>query len=211
MPGARVLHLQGRRALRDDVSVEQHTRGNRAPDVDRPVHRRLDGDLLGKRLEPDRLPDAGRARVPDAAVAPALLALRLPAVRGVLDVDDELVLTAGLEVAEVEPEMRVAAAVTADAATVEQHFATPVDGTEAQQRTRAPRHGERAPVAHALVHLGAAPDPGERRLERERHLDRQRLAAERELPCPVEAHPLRARGARERMLSGPGNRAAASR
>ena len=108
------------------------------------------------------------------------------------------------EAAGVEGEMGVPAFVLAEGASVEPHARLPVDAAEAQERPLLPvvRHAKRSPVADALVYLAGRADPGERRLERERHADlAPRLARlELHLPGAVEARPRVARELWERVV-----------
>ena len=108
------LHADGENAVGIDAGVD-------AADV-----------RVGDGLEAHGLPDPGGPRVPDAAARP-LLAARLRALGGILDVDHELVLCGGIEATEVEAEARVAAGVGAGVAAVDVHRRAPVDGPEAQQ------------------------------------------------------------------------------
>src|SRR5205085_9238353 len=85
---------------------------------------------------PAAAPEAGGARVPDAA-ASALLALRLAerVVGGIEHADDDLVLAARGEAAGVEGEMGVPAFVLAEGASVEPHARLPVDAAEADRKS----------------------------------------------------------------------------
>jgi hypothetical protein len=166
-PRVQVVDAQLAGAARDDIASGTDRHGRVRVGAHDPVGSRGQREVadppLRHRLEPDAAPDPGCARVPDL-VAAALLALRLPerVVDRIGDVDDELVLAAGLEPPEVEREMRVPALVRPDVRPVDRHVGAPVDGAEAEQRARAPvvRDAERAPVAQPLVHVGSRADPG---------------------------------------------------
>src|SRR3954454_2086497 len=180
-----------------DAELDIHRLGRRHPRPQRPVDRRLElegGDVRRRdRFDPDGAPDPRGARVPDPAAA-TLLPARLEAMRGVLDVDCELVGLRRVEPAEIEAEVGVAAGVAPDRRPVELDVRAPVDAAEVEEHVQAVprlRDAQHVAVAEALVDLRAAPDAGERRLERERHANRLVPLArlEPDLPHAVEVEP----------------------
>src|SRR5579884_588334 len=125
------------------------------------------------RLQPDRLPDAGRARVPDALAA-ELLAFGLIGaflrVGGVVDGDDKLLRAVRLQGAcDVVGEGGIAASMRTHLLAVDPDRALPVHRAEVEQDMLplpAARHVKGAPIPDALMNLLALADAGESRLER---------------------------------------------
>ncbi|MEJ7791784.1 MAG: hypothetical protein WKF65_07430 [Gaiellaceae bacterium] len=86
----------------------------------------------------------------------------MAALRGIHDIDDELVRAPRVELAEVEREVRVAAVVGADLLPVHRHRCAPVDGAEVEQYARAAPLGRKLatpPVAESLVDFPAESNP----------------------------------------------------
>ncbi len=144
----------------------------------------------GHRLHPDRLPDARRALVEDAAVGHgALFADRLPrGVGAVGDAHDDLLLAAWRQrVGHVGGEGAVPAGVRGDLLPVDVDRGLVVDGAEVQGEPVVladpplRRHLERPAIPHVVL---VALDAGQRRLGGVRHEDafRQGLPEGRSLP-----------------------------
>jgi hypothetical protein len=241
---AAVPHLDG--AL-DDVAVHPHRVVHQQPvagaqpqvqpgagDADGEPHAEVDpqrarvpapldvGDVPRRHLlQPDRAPDAGRARVPDVVrlVPPVLLpARRLEVERVVIGADHQLGAVVPQEVGDIDAERRVAALVGSHVRAADPHVADAVDGAEVQ---------DGAPVAGAAGQPAAVPGavepPGPvhaagRGLRGVGHPDGavERDAADgagevgvgRELPLPVERGPGTAQQrsgvlGRVRVLHGP--------
>src|SRR5262249_19881942 len=144
------------------------------------------GDVRGRdRFEPDGLPDARGARVPDALAA-ELLALGLVSpllgIAGIIDGHDHFLRAAGFHGSgDVVGKGRIAAAVRAHLAAVDPDGALPINRTEVEQYPLVftPfRDLDRPPVPDALVDFLTLADAGECRLERpgDEDFHRQRLA-----------------------------------
>ena len=148
------------------------------------------GDLL----EPDRLPDAGRAVVPDRVRLglPVLLAARLgQVVRIVFGPDDQHVLRrrASQGRGDVGGERRVAALVRGDKQTVDPDLRPVIDRAEVEQHAAAPSAScgrESPPIPDHRVETGLA-DAAGRRFRRERDDDRPVEDIGAIEPVPVEA------------------------
>ena len=86
------------------------------------------------RLQPDRLPDAGRRRVPEAVRLERLLAAVLPAgVRRVIDHDDERIILFTHNICDVRKKRIISACMRADARAVDIYAAFPVHRAKMQQ------------------------------------------------------------------------------
>lgn len=115
-----------------------------------------------------------------------------------------------VEFAEVEREVRVAAAVSADGPAVDRHGRAPVDGAEVEEHVLAIPvlgHAEATWVPEPLVHFAPEPEARKSGLERERDEDLARPAVRLELygPGAVQALPARAHSARHgRLRTGNG-------
>src|SRR5205823_6128016 len=121
----------------DGRGMEQNAHFQRIARSD--VEQRLQEDLLDAhrrgRLQPDSLPDAGRAEVvaADGPAADRLTAARLVAVLRILRADDQSV-RAGPQVGrDLEAERHVAALIAADLAAVYPDGRLVVDGAEVEQ------------------------------------------------------------------------------
>ena len=170
--------------------------------------------ILRHALEPDRLPDAARRGVPDAAAPVALLAEGIDAaLRVVRDGDGQPVLTRDEQLRNIQTERQIPALVVPRGAVVHQHAAALIHRAEVQQHpcaAEALRQRERPLVPERLAASQLETAPGEQALRRKRHEDLPHAAARiflavlhRVVPQAVEAevaipHELRPRILRER-------------
>ena len=144
-------------------------------EVRRPADRRR-SQVARHRLHPDRLPDAGRARVPDRVrlELPVLLAARLgEVVRVVLGAHDDLACARRrTRSRDVERERRVAALVSPTAA-VDPDGRAVVDGAEVEDQSllaRSRRELDRASIPAAAIETGIG-DAARPRFGRKGHPD----------------------------------------
>src|SRR5207237_8146973 len=158
----------------------------------------------GQRVEPDRLPDAGRRRVEDPLRfgAPELLAAWRGLVRErAVVADDQSVVASSQRRRDVSAERSVAALVTGDLDVVDPHGRAIVDRAEVQHHPLARRRVEPRPVPDRVARQLA--DPREARFGAEGDEDaviEHLLFARAELPLSVQAHPVPSPQAWPRIL-----------